>query len=132
METPRKLGFSKVSVEIDFYCVVDRNQYDLGALRLEREGRTYILDVVQSYTSEENNHTTITCDLAVDTETFPMGSGEDESLYNLTDLDFYYPDLTATLFIGSEYEVEPERIGLFIVKATENGYSTKAINVEIE
>lgn len=128
MVTPRQLKFDKITVLLSFYCIVDRNLYDLGAVTMECDGRAYILDVAQSYTNEENNATTITCDLVIDEEVFEMGNEIDQCPYDLTEDDFYSPNFKATLYIGEEYEVAPESVSLFI---TRDG-STKAIDVTLE
>lgn len=127
MKTPSIKGIKFLSLIIDFYCIVDRNLYDFGAVRLECDGRTFILDVVQSYTNDENNHTTITCDLKVDLETFPKGKLYDSN-YDLEAIDFESSNLKACVYIGEDYEVEPDSITLFI----KSGKCTKAIEVKQE
>jgi len=41
----------------------DEHEIDLGSLTIKREGREYILDVVQSYTEVKDGFTTIETDL---------------------------------------------------------------------
>jgi hypothetical protein len=123
MNEPQILGVEFLSILVTFDCPVDRNLYDFGALTLECEGRNFILDVCQSYTNEES--TKIELDLEVDTDIFPVGT---EYNYELTKEDLYSSKLTATLYIGSEYEVEPECMTFFI----KSGETTKAIDVKID
>lgn len=118
-----KSGDVQLSVGIDFYCVVPREQYDLGLLTLKRSVRSLILDVTQSYTDDSNNHTYITCDLEFDEEVIEgLDSKSDLKESDLLGLD------EATLFIGDEFEIEPESITLFVKS---NG-STRAIELEID
>jgi len=114
-------GEVEVSVVIDFYCVVPRKEYDLGVMTLKRSTRTLMLDVVQSYTNDENKHTTIECDLEYDSDLFE-GKYQDLKESDLLGLD------EATLFIGHEWEVEPESITLFV----KSDGSTRAIELEID
>ena len=123
MNEPQILGVEFLSIRVIFDCPVDRNLYDFGALTLECEGRNFILDVCQSYTNEES--TKIELDLEVDTDIFPVGT---EYNYELTKEDLYSSKLTATLYIGSEYEVEPDYMTFFI----KSGETTKAIDVKID
>jgi len=119
-------GVQILSVELNFDCKVKRKDYDLGSLRLACDDRTFILDVVQSYTPENGDKTIITCDLDVDLETFPVGTGDNESMYNLKAMDFWDSNLLATLFVGMEGDVEePDSITLFV----KIGTTVKAINV---
>ena len=128
MTTPSIPNVKFISVEIEFYCIVERHLYDLGAVELECEGRTFILDVVQSYTNDDNNHTTITCDLAVDLDTFPIG---EPSLYDLTASDLHNRNIYGTMYIGDEdYEVEPDSVTLFVEFINPDGSGcTKAIEL---
>ena len=123
MNEPQILGVEFLSILVTFDCPVDRNLYDFGALTLECEGRNFILDVCKSYTNEES--TEIVLGLEVDTDIFPVGT---EYNYELTKEDLYSSKLTATLYIGSEYEVEPECMTFFI----KSGETTKAIDVKID
>jgi hypothetical protein len=123
MNKPQILGVEFLSIIVTFDCPVDRNLYDFGALTLECERRNFILDVCQSYTNEES--TEITLELEVDTDIFPVDT---EYNYELTKEDLFSSKLTATLYIGSEYEVEPDYMTLFI----KSGETTKAIDVKID
>ena len=114
-------GEVEVSVVIEFYCVVPREEYDLGSLTLKRSTRTLMLDVVQSYTNDENNHTTIECDLEYDEDVF-KGKYKDFKESDLLGLD------EGRLFIGHDWEVEPDSITLFV----KSGGSTRAIELEID
>lgn len=114
-------GEVEVSVVIEFYCVVPREQYDLGTMTLKRSTRTLMLDVVQSYTNNENKHTTIECELEYDSDLF-KGKYQDLKESDLLGLD------VATLFIGHEWEVEPDSITLFV----KSDGSTRAIDLEID
>lgn len=96
------------SVEIQFHCVIEREQYDLGAVTLECNGRQAILDIVESVHETDNNYSAIRCQLSIDRETF------DNCKYDLTSQDLLSPFLKGTLFIGDSYEVEPDSITLFV------------------
>lgn len=100
----------------------DNDEIDLGALTLKREGREYILDVVQSYTNVEDGFTTIETDLEKDEDTF------DECPYDLTAEDLMSSDLVAEFFIGGDFTPTIEHMTLFVRFGGENGM-TKAINV---
>lgn len=115
-------GEVEVSVVIDFYCVVPREEYDLGSIILKRSTRKLLLDVVQSYTDDSDNHTTITCDVEFDEE---LGASR-ESM-NLKESDLLGLDV-ATIYIGDSWEVEPDSMTLFV---TSDG-STRAIDLEID
>lgn len=114
-------GEVEVSVVIEFYCVVPREEYDLGAITLKRSTRTLMLDVVQSYTNDENNHTTIECDVEYDEDVF-NGKYRDLKESDLLGLD------EARLYIGHDWEVEPDSMTLFV----KSGGSTRAIELEID
>jgi hypothetical protein len=114
-------GEVEVSVVIEFYCVVPREQYDLGVLTLKRSTRTLMLDVVQTYSNDENHHTTIECDLEYDEDLFS------DKYKDLKESDLLGLD-EATLFIGHDWEVEPDSITLFV----KSGGSTRAIDLEID
>ena len=113
---------TKLSVVIEFYCVVPREEYDLGTLRLKQGDKDLILDVTQSFSDDNNNATTINAVLEFD------DSIDDSFKNNLTMADLYQPFDSATFFIGDSYEVEPDSITLFIV----NDGNTKAIDLTEE
>lgn len=113
-------GVEFLGVTIKFNCPIERHLYDLGAVELECEGRKFIVDVCQSYTNEACDE--IECDVEVDTDTFPV----EEWKYDLTAADLFINNTTGSLYIGSEYEVEPDSITLFV----KFGEMTKAIELE--
>jgi hypothetical protein len=82
-----------------------------GAVTIQREGREYILDVVQSYTYDDEDcegATETQCDLEIDEDTF------DECAYDLTIEDLLSDDVKAEFFIESdEEEFEIDRMLLF-------------------
>lgn len=120
---PKIKGIKFLQVVLSFDTPIDRNLYDLGSVHLDCEGRTFILDVCQSYTNE--NRTEIMCELEVDTDTFPVG---EESEYDLTAVDLVVNKTTGTLYIGDEYEETPDSVTLFI----KSGGLTKAIELTLE
>lgn len=74
---------------------------NLGALTLKRQKRTYILDVIQSYTYGEKDcgdTTEIHCTLKEDKDTF------EDCKYDLTKEDLLSEDLIAEFYISSEDE----------------------------
>jgi len=124
---PKIKGIEFLSVVLSFEVPIDRSLYDLGSVRLECEDRTFILDVCNSYTNDDNYD--IECDLEVDTETFPMG---DETNYDLTAIDLMLnSDTRGTLYIGCEYEEAPTSITLFVRSGGKKGL-TKAIDLDID
>ncbi len=113
------INTEELTVVVSFYCIVERNKYDFGTLQLKQGNKDLILDVWMTEVCNENNHTKIRCSLHFDDEL-------DYSFNNdLTFADLYEPFDSATLFIGYEYEVEPDSITLFI-KHEDN---TKAIDL---
>ena len=73
-----------LSLEIELYGErTNTTEIDLGALYLSCEGREYILDVTQSYTTIEGGFTHIRCDLERDDDTFPPS----EHKYDLKNVD---------------------------------------------
>jgi len=107
---------------------VDVNQYDLGAVTLECQGRSYIVDVVESSSEFANGQTVIECKVAVDTETFD----ETHTKYDLLPEDFFNKDLKASIYIGGEYEEEPESQTLFVKFESPVGGMTKAVDLTLE
>ena len=117
--TPKIEGVEFLSVVINFDTPIDRDLYDLGSVLLEREGRTFILDVCSSQLND--NEDSIKCFLEVDTEAFPLGV---DTNYDLTALDIM-KGVAGTLFIGGDYDEEPTDITLFV----KIGETTKAIEL---
>ena len=95
-------------VEITIEGEVAANQYDLGAVTLTCEDRSYILDVVSSTSYHENGKTFINAKAVEDKETFD----EPQCKYDLATADLFSPKLKATFYIGSEYENEPSKMVL--------------------
>lgn len=112
-------GVDILSLVIELYGESNNTtEIDLGALYLSCEGRNYVLDVVQSYTTIEGGFTHIRCDLERDDDTFP----EEEYKYNLRGTDLLIGDVDATLHIESELPIE--NMTLYV----RDGY-TRAIDV---
>ena len=110
MKSIPKLKTEILSIVIDFYCRVDLTLYDLGGVYVEREGRKYCWDIVETTVTNEGSR--FECKLAVDEETFPLS---DEYPYTLTDEDLnQFSDLMVTAYIGCEFEVEPDSVTLFV------------------
>lgn len=110
-------------LSIDFYCPIDREEYDLGSIELSLDGRNYKLDVVSS--TMNHNNSEITCMLEEDMDVFPI---DERTNYLLTDNDLCNSNLKATVFIGGDYEIEPE----FITLSFKQGGCTRVIDVDIE
>ena len=105
----KELDELKLSVELDFYCSVDRDTFDFGLVTLKKDGRSLILDVVRSTSSE--NGDTIYCEMEFDEELIEdMDSKSDLRVSDLNNLD------EAIIFIGDEFEQEPDSITLFFRK----------------
>ena len=130
MTTPFIEGVEFLGVTVLFNSPVDRSLYDFGAVRLECEGRNFVLDVTRSVTSDERDQ--IDLFLEVDTDTFPIG---EENKYDLTVFDLK-DGMNATLFIGNEWEEKPESMTLFVLsegmKRMKGMTMTIAIDLKIE
>lgn len=120
-----KLNTKFLGLSIMFYCIVNHDDYDIGMLELSVDGRTYRLDALKVDVNDEDNFTEITCNLITDLDVAPI---DEENKYDLTDIDLFDVKLSAKLYIGVEYEIEPEHITLFV----ENDGLTRTINVEID
>jgi hypothetical protein len=103
---------------------VEANLYDLGAITLQCEDRSYILDATSSYINKENGKTIFDTKVELDKETFD----ESCSRYDLTTADLFNPKLKATLFIGNDYEVEPESMTLLVTLESGDVYPIKLTN----
>jgi hypothetical protein len=113
-------GVEILSLEIELYGErTDEHEIDLGALYLSNEGREYVLDATQSYTTVEGGFTKIKVDLEVDFDTFPKS----DHPYDLTATDLFDNSLKASFYIASDLSVES--ISLFV---KQDG-CTKAIDV---
>lgn len=106
----------------------DINNSDLeegfGAIRLNCDGREYILDVVYSTWASELDETTVALDLEVDKETF------EDCKYDLTENDLQSNNLISTIFIGEVHDILKSAT-LFVKIGGENGM-TKAIDLILE
>jgi len=122
MKNPSIEGVEFLGVTINFEVPIERHLYDLGSLRLVSGNRNFVLDVVKSYTNEDE--TEIRCEVEIDTETFPIN---EENNYQLTATDLMF-GVNGTLYIGQEWEEEPQSITLFV----KIGGMTKAIDLKID
>ena len=122
MRNPKIDNVEILGLTVELYGETDNSPsvVDLGAVTIKREGREYILDVVQSYTTPKDGFTTIETDLERDDDTF------DECPYDITAEDLMSDDLVAEFYIASELPVET--LTLFVRFGGEDGM-TKAINV---
>ena len=109
------IDVTKLTVSISFYCVVKPIEYDLGSLQLKQGDKDLILDVVKSKWNNENHYTEVLCDLEFDDDL------SEDFKNNMSFADLYNKMDSATLFIGDEYEVEPNSIDLAI---RDNGNTT--------
>jgi len=116
----KNVNFIQAMINVDGY--VDLLQYGMGTVTLELEGRSYILDIVSSVSEHVGGVTIIGCSLAIDKDEC------DSSKYDLTEVDLFDSNLKATIFIGDEYEDEPEHMTLFV----KIGDMTKAIDLTNE
>lgn len=128
-------GVEFLAVEIDFHCIIPQGCLNLGSVRLEREGRSFVLDTVQSEWYEEDDHTLVRVLLQAGIE---GSSNEDvDSEFDLTAMDLLASDLKATIFMEVDEDeaedsdlpyVEPDSKTLFV----RIGEMTKAIDLEYE
>lgn len=123
MKNPKIEGVEILGLTVVLYGeVTDDEEVDLGAVTISRDGREYILDVVQSTRVFEDGFTTIETDLKEDVETF------DECPYDITDEDLMEDDVNVSFFIGGDFSATIEHMTLFVRFGGENGM-TKAIDV---
>lgn len=125
MKIPKINGVTFLRVELVFHCIVERDLYDFGSITLENDGRNYILDIVRSESTNDNNHTIIQCDVETDGDIFPLS---DEFNYKLNITDLLDENLSSTIYIGEEYEIAPDSLTLFVQIA----HMTKAIDLIID
>lgn len=129
MKKPSIKNVIFLGIEIVFDCSVDKTLYDFGAVRLQCEDRTFILDVVSSTINDDESN--IYLKLGVDTDTFPIA--KESSLYDLTRGDLMSRKISGTLYIGENFHEEPDFITLFVKFINTDGSGcTKAINLDIE
>ena len=121
MNTVKFLG---VTINID--GEVDVTQYDLGAVTLECQGRSYMVDIVKSNSQFINGETIIECEVAEDRETLT------ECKYDLKPEDFFNKYFKAMVYIGCEYNDEPEHQTLFVKFESPVGGMTKAVDLALE
>jgi len=123
---PKIDGVEILGVTIVLYGEIEKDEcVDLGALTIKRDGREYILDVCQSYTTFKGGFTTIETDLVKDEETFS------ECPYDITAMDLMSDDLDIQFFIDGTFSPSIEYITLFVRFGGINGM-TKAIEVQSE
>ncbi len=129
-------GIEFLGVEISFYCEIPykNGNVNLGAVRLECEERSFVLDTVETKWSNDDGGTL----LSIKIEAGIDGSTDDcESNFDLTALDLFSGNVKGTLWIEEEIEdktghtVEPESISLFYRYGGENG-TTRVIDLEKE
>lgn len=119
---PSMIGRVEIlSVAVVFYGKRNLNEdYDFGALTLSANNREYILDVVQTFWTEEGGFTTVECIVREDKDTF------NECKFDLTDDDLMSHGLHAMFYVGGNFSNTIEHITLFV----KDGGMTKAINVK--
>ena len=126
MSNPKIDGVEILGVTVVLYGEIEENEtVDLGALTIKRDGREYILDVVQSYKEFKGGFTTIETDLEKDEDTFG------DCPYDITSTDLMSDDLDIEFFIDGDFSANIEHITLFVRFGGENGM-TKAIDVQSE
>ena len=78
----------------------ESKDYDFCSLTLACEGREYILDVCQTYTTDEVTTCRVECDLLMDkdTDTFT------DCPFDLRAEDLLNEDLTAKFYMGGDFE----------------------------
>lgn len=114
-----------LGIEMKFFGDHLNSEMDFGSLTLTNEGRTYLLDVCQSYRNLEGGFTHIRMDLEEDRETLT------DSKYDLTQLDLHSNSIDANLFM--ETEELPEDGTLFVQFTNEDGTTcTKCIDLSNE
>ena len=92
-----------------------------GAIKLSNGGRSYVLDVIQSYCTNEMDETIFELELEEDEKTFA------DCKYDLTDADLSDENLEATIYIG-DFSNELISANLIVIL---NG-KIKSINLKLE
>lgn len=106
-------GVIFLGVDINFGCFIDRDDYELGSIKLDLDGRNYILDVINSFINDgiDEEHSIISCEVSKDLEVFPI---DDENNYQLTADDLLSDNIKGSMYIGDDYDIVPESIILFL------------------
>jgi hypothetical protein len=124
MKLPKIKGVEFLSVHLNFKVPIDVNLYDLGGIYLSRGERKFNLDTILSFTSFD--YISMVCKLEVDLDWCPK---DELCQYDLTIEDLMSDDLNASMYIGEEWEEEPQSITLFVRL---NKTTTKAIELKID
>lgn len=128
-------GVEFLGLEFVFYCKIPYGSLNLGLLTLECEGRSFVLDTVESRYNDVNNATNVEVKLNV---------VEDEALidgckFDLTASDLHSNKLNIKLWWDEFVEiskgdlVEPDSITLFVKFINKDGSGcTKSIEVNLD
>jgi hypothetical protein len=126
-------GVEILCVDIEFYCKIPDGSLNIGLLTLENEGRTFVLDTVESRYHIRNNATSVEVKLAVDEDLV------EGCKYDLTANDLHSNTLKASLWWEEDVEnsnggfVDPDSITLFVRFNNDDGSGcTKAIDVNLD
>lgn len=132
-------GVEFLNVGIKFYSQVPNGCLNLGHVRLENEGRSFVLDTVSSEyfsTTQKPEEGMLGTEVEVQLEAGIDGDEElENSNFDLTLADLHSDTLKATLYWEEAVEVtdgefdEPESVTLFV---RFNSSMTKAIDLEQE
>jgi hypothetical protein len=122
------------SVVMQFYCEIPHGCLNLGLVTLKNEGRSYVLDTVESQWYNEGNGTKVIIRLERDDELVP------ECKFDLTKFDLVSSTLEATLWHEEAIEVsdgeyvEPESQSFSVTFLKQDGSQgmTKAIDLITE
>lgn len=119
-------GIEFLGLEVSFYCEIPFGNINIGAVRLECEGRSFVLDTVETRWFNENNATK----LVIKVEAGIGGEFDFESCesnFDLNQLDFFNGNVKGTLWLEeaildeNENGVNPDYISLFYRSGGENG-----------
>lgn len=119
MKEPEIEGVDIGNVDIHVEGLVEVGQIDIGSVQLENNGRKFALDVTSYHADGDKDWSIISCDIEVDTDTFPV----DEYKYDLTKddlLDMNHGG-TGTLYVTASEETEPFEVTAIQLWFTANG-----------
>ena len=102
-----------IGLDITIEGTTDRTIVDLGSVRLEREGRSYILDIINSDTIVEDNKLLIGCYLESDQKVLKETFSE-ETEFDLKEIDLLSEDLIAKVWVEGEEDFKVSSMYLYV------------------
>jgi hypothetical protein len=126
-------GIEFLGLEVSFYSKIPNGNVNLGVVRLECEGRTFVLDTIETEWSHEDGGTLLSIKLEAGID--GCTKEECDSNFDITAIDLFSGNVKGTLWIEEDIEdedgvtVEPDSISLFY---RFNDGLTSVIELEVE